>query len=87
VRTRLCKAAGGDCKIVKMTKSEMKNQPKVSEGDWDKAVSDIQQALSSYTLTQSDQNKLVAAVNGMKKEFVSGSGDMGKMPGSKSSGY
>jgi len=70
VRTKLCKITGGDCKVSTLNTSQMKAQPMVSDSQWDNAVSDLRQSLNSYNLTPQEQERLISAMSGMKKELV-----------------
>jgi len=76
VRAALCKAAGGDCKVTKLTKSEKMNEPQVNAAQWDAAISDFKTALGTYDLTDKQQDKLIAAVTSMRKDLMSGKGTM-----------
>jgi hypothetical protein len=76
VRASLCKAAGGDCKVYKLTKNEKMNQPVVSDAQWDAAVKDFKTTLGTYNLTDKEQDKLLASVTSMKKDLMSGKGTM-----------
>ena len=70
VRAKLCKSAGGDCRVSNPKKTELNKLPVVIEAQWQTAVGDFRQSLGSYNLSPQDQDRIMSAVNGMKKDFV-----------------
>lgn len=68
---QLCEATGGPCKYAGKDMKEAHKGLKITEGQWDKFVQRLTDALNELKVADAEQNELLAIVAPMKDQIVS----------------
>lgn len=67
---QVCKEAGGDCDYTGKPMKEAHKGMKITEAEWNAAVSALKAAFEENSIAENEQNDLIAAIAPMKEDIV-----------------
>ena len=67
---QVCEATGGPCHYNGRSMKEAHAGMKVTKGEFNALVEDLQRALNRFTVPQREQTELLGALGGMKRDIV-----------------
>ena len=67
---QICDATGGPCAYLGKDMKTTHTGMKITEAEWNAAVEDLVKSLNKFKVGQKEQQELLAALGGMKKDIV-----------------